>query len=268
LLFLLGIGPFGLLLTEYRGTVDAHIVVFSLCALGFAIGNLLAMADARTVHIKIVANFALLALLATVLLFPALNTYKGAGDFCRPVRELALSQQEMRLYSIAFSREEYVFYSRHFHQDRFIDPLPVRAAPELDEMTSAKLQRKIRNAITKAVDGVEVSSLSAPTDADLTALQGAVEKAIAEPTVDPGFARAFRGALTEAVHYFAAEFTQPGPAFAYVQEQDWKWLLPLLPQRKQFVVIAQEGVGKRTMLLLANETAVERVQTSSPASPG
>ena len=257
-LFLIAAGPLVLLATSYRDLWNYGSLPFLVCAIVFGSETLRRAfnTEYRTLHAGMAGHFAALAVLAATFFFPALDHYKGASDFCRPVRELALAKTDLRLYSLAFSREEYVFYSRHFHKDVFIDPLDVKIPNPIDPNRSATQQRRIRAAITRAVDDLPIVSLDRPTESEIAALRATVRDAIAKSKAEAEFAQAFETALTDAVAQFAQEFEQSTPAFAYVQEQDWKWLLPLFPHAETCAIIARDGVGKRSMLLLANQAGV------------
>jgi hypothetical protein len=56
------------------------------------------------------------------------------------------------------------------------------------------------------------------------------------------------------VTQFERDFLQPTPAFAFVQQDDWTWILPFLQTPSAFAVITQRSVGQRDMLLLANNS--------------
>jgi 4-amino-4-deoxy-L-arabinose transferase-like glycosyltransferase len=258
-LVLAGAAPFAVLVTEYRDVWSVTFILFSLVAILGGMATLItaASAEARSLHKTVVRHGVVLAVLAVLFIFPALNPYKGASAICRPLRELSQAGTEYRLYCVGFSREEYVFYSRHFHSAVLTDLLSVELSHAVDEATMAKSQSTLRKSIAKAVDKVPVTSPAAPTETELPALLAAIHTAIQETKVDPELARAFETALKETVQQFASEFEGPLRAFMFVQEEDWKWLIPLFPQLRSHYVIGRQSVGKRNMLLIANEAGMK-----------
>lgn len=259
-LIALGIAPLVVPFTKYRDLWSVTFILFAVCGVAFGLNTLYhAFAtESRTLHRRMTVHFAALAVLAATFFFPALDTYKGASDFCRRLRELALAHVDYRLYSISFSREEYVFYSRHFHTPVLMnDPIPLVPPRIQDPKMDARVQRKIRDFITKAVGLVPLEDEYHRRASYVEGLRGVVRGAIETAAPDPEYARAFLDALTLAVRRFAEEFDSPKPAFAFVQEDDWKWILPLLPQPNRFRIMGTETVGQRSMLIVANDTGTE-----------
>lgn len=196
----------------------------------------------------------MLVLLALVpfLVLPAVNTFKGASDFCAPVRALSEAGLPYRLYSVGFTREEYVFYAEKFHEPVFTDTIPLEGLENADPIEMAILQIKARKLIASSVEDVPVANMAAVTEAERAALRAAIEAAIDE-TGDKAFAlRLFEGALTKALDGFVATFNGPEPAFMFVQDEDWRWMLPLLTTAPSFVILKHEPVGSRYVLLFAN----------------
>ena len=52
---------------------------------------------------------------------------------------------------------------------------------------------------------------------------------------------------------FAASFGSDAPAFFFVQDDDWRWMLPLQTAPPRYFVVRQQRVGSREVLLVANE---------------
>jgi len=251
--------PFAVFLTPYLDIWSPMFIIFSISAFAFGASTLwrAATTDMRRLHIAMAGHFVALALLAVTFFFPALNAYKGAGGFCRPIRELALRNEGFRLYSIAFSREEYVFYSRHFHQGVLMDAIPVPAAMPFDKKTESKLQETLRDAFREIGEKARFAEIDRPTIDELANVRAAIDRAVDETDVDPGFARAYTGAMGEEVRRFERDFVQTAPAFAFVQREDWRWILPFLQSPSDFTIIEQRTVGSRDMLLLANKSGAE-----------
>ena len=267
-LLLLGCAPFGLLFSEYGDLWSPRFLLIS--AGGLVLGGLTLWRAVKTpmrmVHGEMAAHFAVMALLLSAVALPAVNTYKGAGAFCEPLRELSEHGASYRLYTVGFSREEYIFYSQHFHTPVLTDLLPVALPEEIDALDMAKHQRKLRKAIAKVVEDVPVADLARITAPEHEALLKAVHEALSQTDVPGDLATAFEAALREHIADFALEFAEPAPAFLFVQREDWKWLRPLFPPSAQCVLVAAREVGSRDMLLMANASGVELLKPPKPAS--
>ena len=61
-------------------------------------------------------QFGVSLVLTAALLMPVLNRHKSSRTFCAPVRALAEAGTQYQLFSVGFSREEYIFYAKHFHR--------------------------------------------------------------------------------------------------------------------------------------------------------
>ena len=268
-LIALGAVPFAVLLTEYRDIWSPMFIIFSICAFAFGASSLWrsAVTDMRSLHAAMAAHFIVLASLTATFFFPALNVYKGAGSFCRPVRELALTNERFRLYSVAFSREEYVFYSRHLHQSVLRDEVSVPASTRLDKKTESKFQETLRHAIQDAAEKAQFAMIWKPTNDELAAARGAIEREVGETKVDPQYAAAYMTATGDEIRRFEKEFVEASPAFAFVQEEDWRWILPFLQSPSDFTIIEHDSVGSRNMLLLANRAGAELLGKANDVLP-
>lgn len=254
-LLLLGLTPLYISHSKYSEMWSSGLLAFGIVALVFAVIACIASikTDMPNLHATVVAQFIVLALLIPFLVFPRIDLFKGASEICSPLRELSEAGRDYRLYTIGFAREEYVFYSRHFLTPELNDILPVQLSHEVDEMTLAKQQIRLRKDMVKATAKVQLASENAPTAQDIEALRQAVHSVVADSKVEPEVAQAFEVALTEAVHKFEQEFVGEKPAFLFIQEQDRKWLLPLFPNLAQLPIIGQDSVGRRDMLLISND---------------
>ncbi|MCX5769693.1 MAG: glycosyltransferase family 39 protein [Candidatus Hydrogenedentes bacterium] len=256
LLIALGLAPAVLLFTEYGDAVKPAMLAFSGCAV---ISGVWVIARARktggaSLHTQMAGQFAVLAVLAAATIMPAMNAYQGASTICAPLARLSESGIDYRLYTLGFSREEYIFYSRHFHTPVLTDIIPVKTPHEIDLVDMAKQQRTLRKNVAKAVAAVPVADLESPAPAEIDTLRSAVHEAVAKSDVNPELAGAFEQALGKTVTDFAHEFEHPDPAFMFIMQEDLKWLLPLYPQFAAYTVVDQRPVGRRNMMLLANTT--------------
>ena len=72
-----------------------------------------------------------------------------------------------------------------------------------------------------------------------------------------------------AIQQFAREFDGPAPTFMFVQEQDWKWLIPLFPGLALNPLISRQSIGQRDVLLIANKAGAELLKPIKTAlAPG
>lgn len=219
----------------------------------------------RRLHQVMAVQFGVLALLTAQVFFPALNLYKGAGAFCAPLRVLSERAargegEDYRLYTIGFSREQYIFYTRHFHTPVLAEMLPIDLNREVDWFTMARTQAELRYRAVRAVRTVSVADLNRPTDAERQALQEAVRGAVEESGVDQELARKFYQALLDEMDRFMGAFNAPGPAFVLIQKADWKWIMALCPQLARARVIQSDRIGQREMTLLGNPAGVRALR--------
>jgi hypothetical protein len=201
-------------------------------------------------------------LLYSVALFtayPEINHFKSARPICEPVRTLAEAGVDFDLYSVGFSREEYIYYSQRFHEPVLIG-LVGNVPPEA-LMDQARLQKDAKRTIAKAVDDVPVANLQHVTPEERKALFDAIEGAVVGHE-DEAAIRAFEADLQTAITEFFARLTGPAPAFAFVQEEDWRWLVPLYPGDIPATILVDRPVGSRHVLLLANGAAVALLNSS------
>ncbi|MBL7645037.1 MAG: glycosyltransferase family 39 protein [Candidatus Hydrogenedentes bacterium] len=190
--------------------------------------------------------------LAVFTAYPEINHFKSARPICEPVRALAEAGVDFKLYSVGFSREEYVYYARHFHTP-VLTGLVGEITPDTI-MEQAKLQKDARKTIAKAVDEVPVANLQHVTPEERQALFDAIESAVAGHE-DEAAIRAFEADLQKAIADFINLLKEPAPAFAFIQEEDWRWLLPLYPGEIPATILVDRPVGSRHVLLLANDAA-------------
>lgn len=268
LMMMFGAVPFALLFSEYRQIWSNGFIVFGASALGLSLHAMLRVyrTQMQSLHQVIAGHFAVVAALGALIICPAVNTYKGASDICRPLRELSEAGTGYRLYSVGFSREEYVFYSKHFHEPVLTDLAPPTLPPEVDMATMAKQLRALAKGVREGVDQVRVASLMAPTEAERAALAQAVHGAVQQAEVEAELAQAFEAALTNAVRQFEHAFHAPGQAFMFIPEGDWRYLIPLLDDMAGYTLVRHQSVGSRTVMLIANEPGAALI--AGGARPG
>lgn len=204
-------------------------------------------------HRVIMAQMALFLLAAVAAVFPVVNVFQSARAFCGPLRYLSEQGEAFRLYSVGFSREAYIYYSKHPHEAVLVD-LPGSAGLTMDELYAlAKTHKEARGLIQAAVEPVPVAKLDAVTPEELAALRAAIETAVAAAGDRAAALRAAEGQLQAVLDGFAATFGGDSPAFMFVQDDDWRWLLPLFSQLPKVEIVRQQRVGSREVLLIANE---------------
>jgi 4-amino-4-deoxy-L-arabinose transferase-like glycosyltransferase len=208
--------------------------------------------DGHEVNKAVFIHTALLMALGALIALPVVDQHKSARTITEPLWQLSRSGVEYRLYSVGFSREEYIFYSEHFHKPVLTELLPIDLPVKLDLATMAKAQRRVKKEMVDAVAGVHVEDMTHVTDAEVSALRAAVDKAVAASKTDPRFAQAFERSLTQTVDDFVKEFTSGGPAYFFVEDVDWRWLVALYPHLRDLPVLKYQPVGSRSVLLVSN----------------
>jgi len=208
-------------------------------------------------------HFAVLAVLCAFIVFPAINPYKSVREFCMPVRNLAQADADVTVYSIGFSREEYVFYSGRFHTPLMTgnSALEVFGGEATAEQTAAL--RRLRKTMAKAAMGVAVADNTAITRDEVSALTDAVGAAVASLEISDALVREAEAAFEGTVAALDDRLAGPGACFAFVQVPDWRCLLATRPALGRFTVVREDGVGHRDVLLIANDLAWRMMTGSS-----
>ncbi len=227
-----------------------------IVALGLCIADSLYHVSAkRLVKLPVVITRTTLLVyfcLALVVL-PALNPFKSARYFCEPLRKLSESGIEYRLYSVGFSREEYIYHSKHFHEPVFTELLAVEYGGDMSLLQQAKKQKYLRDQMIKAVMEVQVGTVDAIKDDEIDRLRSALYTKIEQnDRVEVDFVKRFEEALAREVSSFAATFWENTPAFMFIQEFDWRWLVAFEPAFRECIVLRHQSVGRRDVLLVAN----------------
>ena len=245
---------------EFRDTWrEGAPALMALCiALGVASMALTPHHEGRLLPGMLAGVFAALALTGAYTALPAFNIHKSTAYITAPVRELVRSGADIEIYSLGFSREGYTFYSEQDHTERFTGLVPFEA--DMTLMEKLRLQKQLADAMADAAIEVPIEDLANLTEAEANALFAAIEQTVIEEGLDGEMAVALREALQRELDAFAAEFGEGGPAFLYTQEQDWRWVLALTPETRQWPVIDHRGVGSRSVLLIANEPGYALLQ--------
>ena len=259
ILILAGIGCWVIPFTRVSDLFGIGLIAFSLCAIVLGVDTLRRAFKTNMpfLHTMYAIHFSALALILVIGFFPALNPYRGASGFCQPLRTLSEEGKEYRLYSVGFSREEYVFYSRHFHEVALDELVTIDLAGKQDAqdaMALAKQEYMLREAMKKAVSKVPITSISSLTDNEKNDLRSRIHNAFLAAKGDRDVTQAFESAFKEKVLAFGRDLAQEKPAFLFIQEVDWKWFAPQLENASSLQVINQDNVGRRKLLLVANQS--------------
>lgn len=259
ILILLAVAPLAIPKTEYADLWRPSLLVFSAVAAtaGVAVGLLALRGPVRILPTAIALPFFIVAASASVFVLPVANEVKSARHFCAPVRQLTETTYPFRLFSVCFSREEYIFYANHDHIPVLTDILAVEPPAGMDFIAMAKQQKRLRDDIADAVQEVPINIVGEITDGELRELQNAIRHEIeGDKKLDHELAPLLQEALVAAIREFHTILDTPVPAFAFVQEEDWRWLVALYPDLREHTVIRAEQVGSRYVLLLANKAGV------------
>lgn len=238
---------------EYRDTWWAAapaLIVVTLLA-GVATLAIRTRDAGRLLPHAIAGAFVAIAFAASLTALPAFNVHKSTAYITAPVRALVRAGAEIEIYSVGFSREGYTFYSEQDHHERFTGLVAFEAdLPLIDKL---RLQKRLADAMADAAIAVPIEDVARLSGEDAQALYGAIEAIILEKGLDDDMTRRLRAGLQRDLHAFATEFGEGPPAFLYAQEQDWRWILALLPAARAWPVLDLRDVGSRRVLLIAND---------------
>lgn len=201
-------------------------------------------------HRVIFVQMAILLVAAVAAIFPVINVFQSARAFCAPLRGLSERSETYQLYSLGFTREAYIYCAKHPHTALFTELIGVDDLQGKELFAAAKAQKNAKNAIQDAVDAVPVANIASVTSDELAALRGAIESS--EAAADDA-ARQFESHLRMALDDFAAKFSTFEPSFFFVQDDDWRWILPMQSKPPAYHVVQQQRVGSREVLLIAND---------------
>ncbi len=264
-LILLGVAPWTLLLTEYADSWSNSLIALSLFALlsgGYSLWTM-RRGDSRALAWQIAVQSSALLLCVAVVGFPLLNSHKSARAFCEPLRRLSRAEVRYDLYSVGFSREEYIYYAEHFHETVPNGPLQVEGMQHLDAFEQAAFQSKVLRTIQKAVEDVALKSISSVSDEDIQRLQAVLEGSMPADPEGEKTIRNFETAITALLDDLLRAMDGDTPTFIITQERDWRWVLALCPSARDLPVVKDENVGSRHVLLIADPTARRLMSESS-----
>lgn len=253
--------PVVLYLVDTGVTPNRLLNLFALALLGCGLHALLLAwrTEARGVLSSMAAHMGVLAVCSTFAVFPVLDDYKSARTFCTPLRTLASAGTNYDLYSLGFSREEYIYYAGRFHEAVLCDLLDVEGMRDLGLLEQGMRQSAMQRAIQKAVEDVPVGDLASVSDGEVEALREAIEEKLDALGGGKDYPQQYEAAVQEVLEHFFGRLTGAGPAFTMVQEEDWRWVLALYPDGRGLHVVEDRNVGRRHVLLLANDEAAKLV---------
>lgn len=265
LLLLLAIAPFVMFFTEYQAIWRPSLLLFSGVSLLLSIEIAFRAwrSPMANLHATMAAHFAILVLLTGIIVFPAVNSLRSVSTFCAPVRQQADAGVDFQLYSVGFSREEYVFYSHRFHTPVFMELLPLKSTEGISPMAQARLQKRILNAVEDAIEDIPIADFNQVTEAEVQLLFATVHDAAGKLKVDQALLAEFEEALHVAGAAFFDSIHAETPAFYFIEQADWRWLLALHPDTRNLDCIHTMRVGRRKVMLFANEAAESMLPADS-----
>lgn len=264
LMAVFAVAPFVILLTDYREAWTNNLLIVSgaaaLCSIHA--GFVALRSQGKSLPSLLAGHIALLEILAALIVFPLVNPYKSAREFCEPVRRLSHAEVPFQLYSVGFSREAYIFYADAFHQPLLAELLPMTNADPQDLFASAKIQSRLRKQVSNAAAKVVLESIKSITDGERAHLSAAVKDALASSDVGAGIAADFETAIMKETQVLATDPEQP--TFVFIREDDLRWLYPIQPDLQAYTVVHAASVGARDVVLLANGPALRLLEAHPP----
>ncbi len=268
-LALIGLVPAVVWFSPYRSAVTLPVAAFSVLVLllaGYALGRAL-KTDGKGLHVIIASQMTLVLALVPPVIFPAANPFSSAREFCAPLALLADQGRDYKLYSLGVSREEYIFNARKFHEPLFTGLVGMDKIPPDKIMEVAKLQKKARKVIAEAVRDVPLASQDSITAAERDALLKAIAAAVEKTGKDAPAIRETEDEVRAELDVFMARISGPEPAFWFVMENDWHWMQALAANPPAYTVIRHDGMGRRSLMLMANPAAVKLLGETQQSTP-
>ena len=250
ILVIVGVGLFGVRYTAYAHLWDLSYLMLSLVVLCGAMWTLVSivLSECKNAQLFVFTQAATLFVGIAVVVFPTINEFKSAKSFCEPIRVVNQSDPSLEVYSLAFSREEFVYYSEHFHE---VVPPPAllgQDEPERGYDQRMQLQKNFIRKMAKAVESYPHLDLSNLTNAQLNELSTLFEKEFESWDSYPSHRKTLEAYFSNLV----ARTSDDEAIFIIAKRVDWLWLLVLCPELGEFHIVRDEGVGSRELLLLAN----------------
>jgi hypothetical protein len=261
-LILLSLVPLVIPFTKNADTWSPTLLIVSTVSLCCAILVFInaRKKDGAQVKEHIAGGFFILSVLVSLIVFPLVDEHKSAKDFCAPLRQLSEANTEYELYSVGFSREEYVFYAKHFHQVVPSDIPLGEGGESMATLENFKAQAEMLRKIQKAVEKLEIVDIENIQPDELAILQKAVHDEIeADSAEDENFKIRSHEIVVMLEDLFAL-MENSDPVFIMVQERDWRWVVALNQAALHFPIIENRNVGSRTVLLIANKQAQSLLQ--------
>ncbi len=253
-LILLGYTPFA----EYWSPWFYPLALLAFIG-GIAILHESHSGDIQRLPVSMATAFTLAALCLACVVLPGMNDDKSARAFCTPMRQMAAQGETFSLFSLRFPREEYAFYAEHRCEPVLAEPEEITGGGPIDLREGAQIMKLLKT-IDHAVTGVELPSIKEVSEEKLKELQTAIDSEVAAEKLDVATAQKYEATMRKVLDTLFEKMAKPEPGFIIVQERDWRWVLALHPVAARLAVVQNLGVGKRTLLLIANEKGAERAR--------
>lgn len=244
--------PLAVLATEYHESFRPyHLTLTAVCA-AFALASIVDALrnQGRRAHVGMAFGMAAVLAAAPFIVLPSIDPYKSAAPFCAPVRELAEKGMEFDLYSIGFSREEYVFYSKRFHTPLLTDILPITPLPGHEQLDIVREQVRLRKDLEVAVENIPAANDGTLLPEELEQLERAVQAVFEDAALSPELKGPFKDAVARELD---ALFKADRAVFAFAQEEDFDWLVVVDIRLRDLRILQRAEVGSRDVLLVAND---------------
>jgi 4-amino-4-deoxy-L-arabinose transferase-like glycosyltransferase len=254
ILMLAGLAPFGLFLTAYSEFWENSMlawVVCSFCCAGYTFWMITRSTSRKLAKVIVVQSSVLFVFVATVL-FPLMNPHKSAKVFCFPLLKLSQADVEYNLYSFGFSREEFIYYSEHFHRAIPQGLQPCEGMENLAPRQQVAFQRAMLRGFQKAVKDVPIAIISSVSDEEIRQLERTLREEGPVPHGNEKLAQAFKTAMQSRLENLLTEMDGEQPTFIITRERDWRWFLATCPDARERPIVMDENVGSRHVLLVAN----------------
>lgn len=256
ILVVVGTAPFVLRATPYADLWSPSLLVLTALCLLCAVWTI-ALARRRgwpRFPYALGTQMALLLVAVSTVLFPTVNPAKSARDFCEPVRTLARAG-DVKVFSAAFIREEYVFYSEVLHTPLLVEPGASALEERFGLAEASKLVSQFPGHFGNAVER-EIESGSATTE---TQHAESIRALCARTAVDLGLPQElvpdWESALVRETEAVQQAFEAQIPAVLLVSVDHWPWVHAFLGEIDDLVLLKSERVTSREMMMFVNPAA-------------
>jgi 4-amino-4-deoxy-L-arabinose transferase-like glycosyltransferase len=243
--------------SQYPEYYSPWLLALTAAALfGVAITGYDAVAQrARRLHLCLAVPSMLLMAAAALVALPQLNNVKSAADICEPLRAMSRSGVDYRLYSFAFSREEFIFYAEHVHEPVLVDHIPGQPDTDIEAIEHVFLDVGVE--LLDALSQVPIESVETIGELEAQKLRAAALDYRDTIRAQSAERRKAFDMLESSAQTFAADFIEGSPAFTFVQTGDWPWLVAFAPEMATCELVANDRVGRGWVLLVANPAGSE-----------